>query len=470
MIMKKIILRLRGSIKEPATRAHIHKGPFSRRFSIRFTRACAAIFASALWRRLLFSLSLALTCTLLWSCALPIHSSASFLSFLALFICALLGRCSSTFSVNPANGFSNFPRAFDAFVVNQGSGVARRNQIYSNNESGGFTNPLPSTTAPENVSRGVVLGDLDGDGDLDAFVVNYKTANQIYTNNGSGRFDNRLPSTTAPANYSHGVALGDLDGDGDLDAFVTNGGSTGKANQIYTNDGSGRFDNRRPSATAPDERSYGVALGDLDGDGDLDAFVTNGIAIGEQNQIYTNNGSGRFDNRPPSTTAPANISGGVVLGDLDGDGDLDAFVVNGFGRSEQNQIYINDGSGGFDNRLPSATAPANKSFEIALGDLDGDGDLDAFVVNRDQANQIYTNNGSGRFDNRLPSATAPANNSRGVALGDLDGDGDLDAFVVNYGQANQIYVNNGSGRFDNRLPFTAAPANQSRGVALGELD
>ena len=310
----------RGFIKKPATRAHIHKGSFSRIFS----KVCAASFASALWRRLLFSLSLALTCTLLWSCALPIHSSASFLSFLLLFICALLGRCSSDFSINPVDGFSDFPGAFDAFVANSGA------------------------------------------------------QNQIYTNNGSGIFTNRPPFTGAPANNSTDAVLGDLDGDGNLDAFVVN--SSGHQNQIYINDGNGVFTNRLPFTGAPANNSFKAALGDLDGGGDLDAFVANS---GQQNQIYTNDGSGGFTRAAAFTrVALTNLSRGVALGDLDGDGNLDAFVVNSSGH--QNQIYINDGNGVFTNRLPFTGAPANNSFKAALGDLDGDRDLDAFVANNGQ--------------------------------------------------------------------------------------
>ena len=141
--MKKIIFKTKGLYQEASeTRERVHKGSFSRRFSRRFTRACAAIFASALWRRLLFSLSLALTCTLLWSCALPMHSSASFLSFLALFVCALLGSCSNTFSIN-------LDSPFDAFVVNKSAaigGIGQKNQTYTNNGSNSFKS-APASSA-----------------------------------------------------------------------------------------------------------------------------------------------------------------------------------------------------------------------------------------------------------------------------------------------------------------------------------
>ena len=160
-----------------------------------------------------------------------------------------------------------------------------------------------------------------------------------------------------------------------------------------------------------------VALGDLDGDGDLDAFVVNGGT--QDNQIYTNRiNEGMGFSNAPAVMGLGDASLGVALGDLDGDGDLDAFVVNG--GTQDNQIYtnrINEGMG-FTN-ASTGPNPGNSSSSVALGDLDGDGDLDAFVVNsNNEANQIYTNNGSGGFTNA--PATGANNSSLGVALGDLD--------------------------------------------------
>ena len=90
-----------------------------------------------------------------------------------------------------------------------------------------------------------------------------------------------------------------------------------------------------------------------------------------------------------------------------------------------------------------ALTGGNNSSDVALGDLDGDGDLDAFVTNRNQPNRIYINNGMGDFPDADIMVLTGTNSSTGVALGDLDNDGDLDAFVTNNGQ-NRIYINNGT--------------------------
>ena len=362
------------------------------------------------------------------------------------------------------------PEFLDAFVANRD----QANRIYLNNGMGGF----PATDITDlngmNTSRGVALGDLDGDGNLDAFVANSNNqANRIYLNNGMGGFPDAGITDLNGMNASYGVALGDLDGDGDLDAFVAN---YDEPNRIYLNNGMGGF----PDAGITDlngmNASYDVALGDLDGDGDLDAFVAN---YDESNRIYINNGItsgvwGGFATSAPLTGRAA-YSYGVALGDLDGDGDLDAFVANS--NNQANRIYINNGvstSGAWEDFAASAALNGmNASYDVALGDLDDDGDLDAFVANRNQPNRIYLNNGMGGFPATDITDLNGMNDSREIALGDLDGDGDLDAFVVNRDQPNRIYLNNGVSTSGAWGGFAASAAlngmNDSQGVALGDL-
>jgi len=85
---------------------------------------------------------------------------------------------------------------------------------------------------------------------------------------------------------------------------------------------------------------------------------------------------------------------------------------------------------------------SSTSIEASLGDVDDDGDLDAFVANLDQANKVWINDGNGTFTNSGQSLGA--SDSVGISLGDVDDDGDLDAFVTNYNnQANKVWINDG---------------------------
>jgi hypothetical protein len=315
-------------------------------------------------------------------------------------------------------------------------------------------------------SFAVALGDLDGDGDLDAYVANGHTDdkgedNAVWLNDGEGQFTDsgqRLGHGIYSSNDSRALALADVDSDGDLDAYVANLNSP---NAVWLNDGRGRYTSsgqllirQQGTNTDPALHSVAVSMGDLDGDGDLDAFVGNCCRTGEAWMI-DNQGVKRplYVRVEPFDTVWLNDGGifsdsgqflgatetrAVALGDLDGDDDLDTFVGN---KGEPNRIWLNDGAGTLTDSgqmLGSADTHA-----VALGDVDGDGDLDAYSGN-DGPNAVWLNDGAGTFtDSGLSLGDA---HTLVVHLVDLDGDGDLDALAGDRAGA-VIWLNEGRGLY-----------------------
>lgn len=310
-------------------------------------------------------------------------------------------------------------------------------------------------------SQCVAAGDIDSDGDTDILVANDDSASALWINNGAeGLTDagRKLPSASC-------VVVADVDADGDRDAILT-----GNRTVVLVNDGLGNLSNAgEPLLT---EGAAGAALGDLDGDGDLDMVVARwGHPTGLPNQVWLNQGDGMFELSSGSVGNAVSI--GVDVGDVDADGDLDVLVANQADANHDpipDELWLNDGAAHF---TDSGLRLGNSSTYVALfADLDSDGDLDVFAANSshagksEPANRVWFNDGEG---NLLDSGQRLGNAySLSVALRDVDGDGDLDAYVGNYLQADRVWLNDGSGQFaDSGL---ALGSQNGHGVVFADLD
>lgn len=306
------------------------------------------------------------------------------------------------------------------------------------------------------LSAEVVLWDLDGDGDMDAYVTQTDGWDDIiWLNNGKGVF---IEAPDSPPNiYGNQAALGDLDGDLDPDLFCSNyNAPTYYGNRVFLNNGQGQFSDS--GQALGNLVCFGAATGDLDGDGDLDGFLSNT----GPNTVWLNNGAGVFTDS--GQALGNNNSLKSCLGDLDGDNDLDVLTANS---GTGNRVYLNSGSGFFTDS--GQALGSGETRNIALGDVDGDGDLDAYMANMPSADTVWLNNGSGVFTNS--SQNLGTGKSRSVALGDVDGDGDLDALVAKHDiseSGNILYLNNGAGIFsDSGLRLGNS---KTTGIALGDVD
>ncbi|UCC44472.1 MAG: ankyrin repeat domain-containing protein [Candidatus Zixiibacteriota bacterium] len=141
----------------------------------------------------------------------------------------------------------------------------------------------------------------------------------------------------------------------------------------------------------------------------------------------------------------------IALGDLDSDGDLDAVFSNmGFNDS---RVYLNDGHGQF---TPTEQLLTQQGHGVDLGDLDADGDLDIFItcagygtnnVESHRPSRVYFNDGRANFTVSLQDLGDSLSSGNNVQLYDIDTDGDLDAMIIYYREDNGIFLNDGHGRF-----------------------
>jgi hypothetical protein len=278
-------------------------------------------------------------------------------------------------------------------------------------------------------SLSTALGDLDGDGDIDAYVINFEQPDRIWLNNGSGTFTNSGQSLGNFEDQSTSVALADLDGDNDLDALVLveNG-----RQQIWSNDGNGLF--IKTGTIALIEPTQDVSLGDIDGDGDVDAIIV-ALAASESQDVETmtlwiNDGSGSFS--LSSEKFPMRIyEQRVRLADLTGNGVLDIISNQRFLVNAGNENFLE-----IDGELPFGN---NTRFD--LGDVDGDGKLDVITNDAfatDSIEVFFNGPGYTFIDSEQDiDGFSPL-------LLDFDNDGDLDLYCTD-----NLAFNDGTGFFAN---------------------
>jgi enediyne biosynthesis protein E4 len=201
---------------------------------------------------------------------------------------------------------------------------------------------------------GVVAADLDGDGWIDLYVANDMTPNLLWRNLGDGTFEEiallagAALSDRGQPEAGMGVAVGDLDGDGRFELMTTH--LDQQTNALYGSIGPGLFVDRRFVAGLAEPSmpyvGFGVVFEDFDADGDLDVAVANGHIIHnieqvtgkstykQRNQVFLNDGGGRFAELEGAGLDRIASSRGLAAGDLDLDGDLDLVVNNSDDRAE----------------------------------------------------------------------------------------------------------------------------------------
>jgi enediyne biosynthesis protein E4 len=373
------------------------------------------------------------------------------------------------------------------------------NRLFRNNGDGTFTDVteragLEGTT----YDTGVAIGDYDNDGYEDIFVAGVHH-NTLYHNNGDGTFTDvttkaglaQVDKDYGPL-WSVGAAWVDVNNDGLLDLFVVNylswdvnrepdcRGFNGKPeychpkfykglpNQLFVNNGDGTFTDfsAKSGIRAHLGKGMGVGIADYDGDGRPDIFVANDKLF---NSLFHNKGNLQFEEVAFETGVALPEHGNLISGmgvdfrDLNNDGrpDIALVALN----DETFPIYQNDGKRGF----VEVTAKSGMAllsnpmsgYSIHIADFDNDGCKDIFVSRGDvqspamadrrqidQPNAVFRNGPAGKWSALTPEAgfgAQPPRRHRGSAFGDLNHDGRLDLVVTALSAPAEVWMNDSPG-------------------------
>ncbi len=286
-----------------------------------------------------------------------------------------------------------------------------------------------------------VPADVDGDGDLDLLATCWGGYPTLWHNDGTGRFTDVTSDVGIEQRedaQNGGAAVGDVDGEGTLDIFLPDGGGS---DLLYVNIG-GAYQNVTAQAGLREaEGGESATFFDVDDDGDLDLYVARN---NDASALYLNQGRGTFEDLSLATDVfAAGGNCGVVFADFDNDGDADLLQVNGaFGGGNANRLLRNDGPGQFTDATPAAWPPEPaRWFTAAVGDIDNDGDLDAYFTSMER-NLLFLNEGELRFA-PAPDPCPPAEGefACGALFVDLDADGDLDLVTRRRGGVDRVLRN-----------------------------
>ena len=285
---------------------------------------------------------------------------------------------------------------------------------------------------------GVATGDVDGDGLIDVYFNCLDCPNVLYKNLGDWKFKDitKQAGVACPDRFSTGVALVDIDGDFDLDLIVT---SLGGPNACYVNDGFGNFTEVTDAAGLKSSGgSTSMAYADIDGDGDIDLYMTNFKKKSVEN-LYS-------PQERTQNLVAKKVGGTYEITPkfkehyrVETNGDRHILIEN----AEPDFLYLNDGKGHFEKAsftdgrfLDESGNPISELKDWGLlprfQDMDNDGDPDIYVCNDySSPDRIWINDGTGRFQAIEKLAIRHTSKfTMAMNFSDIDRDGDLDFILI----------------------------------------
>lgn len=320
-------------------------------------------------------------------------------------------------------------------------------------------------------------GDIDGDGDLDIISVGTDVFNSPRTvlskNLGSGIF---ITIGTAPLEpvTAGSVSLGDIDGDGDLDLFVSGINASSQASpRMYINDGIGNFSQN--SVLIEGLVGCKSIFFDVDNDGDLDLLISGSASTVPRTILYKNNGLGSFTEYV-STGLPGLLSGSFDFYDINSDGNLDILLQGVIsGSTTVSRIYNGNGNGGFTQQT-AINLTGIRNGDAKFVDIDNDSDKDIIQTGTDASGEAqfyrYINDGVGNFSGGIyPSVKGGQFAS--ISTADIDGDGWIDICTSGDSQLfarTNLHLNTGTGDFMQILSSPVATGIVSAHSDFSDID
>jgi hypothetical protein len=383
-------------------------------------------------------------------------------------------------------------------------------RLFLGDGRGGFTDATKAWgLRPGGYGMGVAAGDIDGDGWTDVYLTTWNGSDRLLRNDGGTRFVDVTEAWGAGGpGWSTSAAFLDIDGDGDLDLYVvryvdyalqsaikcwfrtihiycTPAMYSALPDRLLRNEGDHFVDVSAESGVATHvAKGLAVGTGDVDDDGDVDLYVADDIT---RNLLLLNDGTGHFEERGTlagvaySELGREEASMGVSMADANADGRWDLAVTNF--QAEPTSLYVAKAAHSFreqaDRAGIGASSRARLSFGIEFLDADNDGDEDLLTANghvadnvasfRDgvtfeQPSSLYLNEGEGRFVDVSAgggSAITKRGVSRGLAVGDLDSDGGLDFVIVENDAPLLVGANRGERGHWVSLWLEGGPSNRS---------
>ncbi len=351
-----------------------------------------------------------------------------------------LKQCDVTTTVGDSRG-ANFidinNDGWEDIFISNGAEEGQVNFLFLNDKKGNFSKiTAGDITQYLNPSDGASFADYDNDGDVDGVVVSwYGKEDYFYTNDGKGIFDYLPDNGLNNATYAETAAFGDYDNDGWLDLYVTTSGGN-KKNLLYRNLKNGKFEKLGNHVLVAEAKpSRGAIWTDSNNDGKIDLFVVN--EGGNSKDLFIAQGNGNYTKASNQLTNSLKPTMTSSWGDIDNDGDMDAFLgTSGFYVATKNQLFVNEGNDYREITNTAISQIATCTYGSSFADYDNDGDLDLFVsngfCNSALKNMLFENKGNLMFDDVSDKLLHNESIcSFGAAWGDINNDGFLDILVAN---------------------------------------